>query len=253
MPILKRIETPLALAPKRRGHRTILYGPGGIGKTTLCASLPGVTRIIDGEESLEILKLDHLSAGQVNDWKTLRDLLAKPIWDDVQNIVLDSGTRAERWAIADTLANVKHEKGYNVKSIEGYGFGKGFTHVYETFITLLDELDKHVRAGRNVVIICHDCTTEVPNPEGEDWLRYEPRLQSPNSGKASIRLAVKEWADHVLFYGYDVVVGADGKGKGDGTRTIYPTERPFCMAKSRTTQMPIAVTEGVNVWAEILK
>ena len=32
--------------------------------------------------------------------------------------------------------------------------------------------------------------TRNPNPAGEDWLRYEPRLQSPNSGKASIRLRV---------------------------------------------------------------
>lgn len=215
--------------------------------------MPGNTKIIDAEESLDILRLSELSAGNVTDWKSLRELLAQPIWDDVQNIVLDSGTRAERWAIADTLLNVKHEKGYTVKSIEAYGFGKGLTHVYETFLVLLEDLDKHVRAGRNVVIICHDCTTEVPNPEGEDWLRYEPRLQSPSSGKSSIRLAVKEWSDHVLFYGYDVVVGEDGKGKGNGTRTLYPAERPFCMAKSRTTQEAIPVTDDADVWSQIIK
>ena len=107
--------------------------------------------------------------------------------------------------------------------------------MFDTFLPLLADLDRHARAGRNVVLVCHDCTSTVPNPAGEDWLRYEPRLQSPNSGKASIRLRVREWADHVLFVGYDVSVGKDGKGRGAGTRTLYSAEVPHCMAKSRAS------------------
>jgi hypothetical protein len=103
------------------------------------------------------------------------------------------------------------------------------------------------------VLICHDCTSTVPNPAGEDWLRYEPRLQSPNSGKASIRLRVREWADHVLFVGYDVAA-KDGKGKGSGTRTLYRAELPHCMAKSRTGADPIPLGhDGAAVWSEIIK
>jgi hypothetical protein len=101
-------------------------------------------------------------------------------------------------------------------------------------------------------MICHDCATTCPNPQGEDWLRYEPRLQSPNSGKASIRLRCREWADHVLFMGYDVSV-KDGKGQGSGTRTIYPVELPHCMAKSRTTTTPIFVDQPKGeIWDSIL-
>jgi hypothetical protein len=91
-----------------------------------------------------------------------------------------------------------------------------------------------------VILICHDCCTTVPNPQGEDWQRYEPRLQSPSSGKASIRLRVREWADHVFFLGYDVDV-KDGKGRGSGTRTLWPVEMPHCMAKSRRLSDPIPV------------
>ena len=43
------------------------------------------------------------------------------------------------------------------------------------------------------------------------------------------------------------------KGKGAGTRTLWTSELPFCMAKSRSTQSPIAVVDGVNVWEEIIK
>jgi hypothetical protein len=41
-----------------------------------------------------------------------------------------------------------------------------------------------------------------------------------------------QWADHVLFLGYDVV-SRDGKGLGGGTRTIWTTERPDHIAKVR--------------------
>jgi hypothetical protein len=125
--------------------------------------------------------------------------------------------------------------------------------VFDTFLPLLADLDTHVRAGRNVMLICHDCTCNVPNPAGEDWLRYEPRLQSPTSGKASIRLRVREWADHVLFMGYDVAVNKDGKGQGSGTKTLYTSELPHFMAKSRTTQEPIIVSNVSEVWSNIIK
>ena len=63
---------------------------------------------------------------------------------------------------------------------------------------------------------------------------------------------VKEWADHLLFVGYDVDV-QDGKGRGAGTRTIYPTERPHCMAKSRTLAEPVVYERhDAALWNQLL-
>ena len=236
------------------GHRVVLYGPGGIGKTTLAAQGPGKVVFFDLDESLGRLRnLPKLDTVACASWAELRAALQAEGWDGVNTIVIDSITKAEEMAVAHTLATVRHEKGQMCASIEDYGFGKGFGHVFDTFLPLLGDLDRHARSGRNIILIAHDCTCNVPNPAGEDWLRYEPRLQSPNSGKASIRLRVREWADHVLFIGYDVAVDKDGKGRGAGTRTLYPAELPHCMAKSRTTQevMPIG-TDGAEVWARII-
>jgi hypothetical protein len=237
------------------GHRTILYGPGGIGKTTLANRAPGPVAFVDLDESLPRL-LSQLEREplvvQCDTWQELRLALQSDGWEEAKTIVIDSITRAEEQCIAHTLATVPHEKGHKVSKIEDFGFGKGYQFVFDTFLPLLGDLDRHCRAGRNVILIAHDCTTNVPNPAGEDWLRYEPRLQSPNSGKASIRLRVREWADHVLFLGYDVVT-RDGKGQGSGTRTLWPAELPHCMAKSRTTQDPIAIGPGVDVWGHIFK
>lgn len=227
--------------PEGTGHRIVLYGPGGIGKTSTAAIAPGPVAFFDLDDSLPRLKqqledapskLDLCPVSGIRTWQDIRDALHADGWDGIRTIVLDSATRAEELAVEHTLATVPHEKGQRVQRIEEYGFGKGYSHVYDTFLTLLGDLDQHTRAGRHVILICHDCTASVPNPDGEDWIRYEPRLQAPGSGKSSIRLRVREWADHVLFVGYDIAV-KDGKGQGSGSRTIYPSERPHCMAKSR--------------------
>jgi len=63
---------------------------------------------------------------------------------------------------------VDETDGVAIRRLEDYGFGKGCQHVYETFLPLLSDLDQHVRAGRNVALILHDCTATVPNPKGED-------------------------------------------------------------------------------------
>jgi hypothetical protein len=235
-------------------HKTIAYGPGGVGKTELFSLMADV-----GVKPL-FIDLDnetgHLDVARENidSWDDLRAItrdteLLKPFGA----IVIDSLTKAEEMGTAWTLANVKHEKGHMVSSIEGYGYGKGFTYVYETFLRLLGDLDAVVRTGMHVSCTAHDCTTTVPNPMGEDWIRWEPRLQHPASGKASVRLRVKEWCTHLLYIGYDQIVGEDGKAKGSGTRTIYPRELPSHLAKSRTLEDPIPYEKGsAELWRQLL-
>lgn len=188
----------------------------------------------------------------VDSWDALKAaLLDESLWKDAKAVVIDSLTRAEEMAIEWTIANVPHEKGHTIKSIEGYGYGKGYQYVFETFLQLLALLDTHIRAGRHVICIAHECVANVPNPEGEDWIRYEPRLQSLASGKASIRHRFKEWADHLFFVGFDVFA-KDGKAKGAGTRTICCQESPAFWAKSRSLADPIVFSKGDNaLWTAL--
>lgn len=235
-------------------HRIVIYGTGGIGKTSLAMLAPGPVGFIDLENSLGVLQdqlPDDLLAitenDGVTDWATLRNVLQADIWAPCRTIVIDSATKAEEWAAQWTLRNIPTDNSQHTNRLEGYGWGKGYKHLFETYLTLFQDLDAHIRAGRNVVIITHELTTTVPNPAGPDFLRYEPKLQSLKSGEASIRLKMKEWADHLLFVGYDIVIDKDGIAQGGGSRTIYPRERPFCMAKSRTLADPIQFEQGNNL------
>lgn len=256
----RRTKVSFKPIPAGAGHRIVIYGPGGVGKTTLAATAPGPVVFFDLDDSLPRLRAQFIAhdvnvqlVPQCATWQNMRDALHST-WNETKTIVIDSATRAEELAVAHTLATVPHERhDIVIRRIEDYGYGKGYQHTYDTFLTLLGDLDQHTRAGRHVILVCHDCTNTVPNPSGEDWLRYEPRLQCPNSGKAAIRLRVREWADHVLFLGYDIAVRG-GKGIGSGTRTVYPSELAHCMAKSRTIADPISLTKfDQSLWNQLLQ
>ncbi len=92
--------------------------------------------IESGSHELDVPRVEGLETFQ-----DVRTCLQSGVLDEYGTIILDSVTRAEEMAVAHTLETVKAEKNIKVDSIEGYGFGKGYMHVYETFLRLLSDLD----------------------------------------------------------------------------------------------------------------
>jgi hypothetical protein len=254
-----RVAQPTRTLAVSRGvqvgaQKIVIYGTGGSGKTELCSLLnmvgvePLFLDLENGSKFLDVARTEPET------WDELRGVLHdSTALEPFGAVVVDSLTKAEELDVAWVLANIKHEKGDPISSIEDYGWGKGYTHSYETMLQLLCDMDAVVRSGRHAICVCHDCTSNVPNPAGQDWLRYEPRLQSPASGKFSIRHRVKEWADHLLFIGYDVVADKEGKAKGSGSRAIYTQERPTLWAKSRSINETVPYAKGdPRIWNLIL-
>ena len=236
-----------------RPQRVMIYGPAGIGKTSLSALAPSPVflDLEQGTSAMDVPRIDGLES-----YADVRACLQSSVFDGFSTLVLDSGTKLEELVPAHIMSTVPTERDRMPTRLQDYGFGKELGHIYDAYLLVLQDLDRHIRSGRNVVIICHDCTNDVPNPAGENFIRFEPRLQSPKSGKASIRSRCIEWTDHVLFLGYDVNATKDGKGIGGGTRTIYPAERPDHIAKSRTlpdSQIPFTNDTDGTVWDLLLK
>lgn len=237
--------------------RIVVYGTGGIGKSTLAAYLPKPL-FLDAERSTTKLPV---SKDVVSGWGELR---GKAAWIaqnyeslGIRSVVVDSGTVAEELAkehvIETRLAERQNGPSVKVDSIEGFGWGKGWQFVYDEFNGLLADLDRIADKGLNVCVVAHDVSTPVPNPAGEDFIRWEPHLYSGDKkGRGSIRERVKQWADHVVFIGYDIYV-KDGKGQGSGTRTLYTAELPTHIAKSRTEQlsMPFDLQDPGAVWTRL--
>ncbi len=251
----RRPGLTLGKIPDRAGQRIGIYGPGGIGKTSLACLAPGPVAIFDFDNSLTVLRPEgDIQVVQAATWDEVRAALQAPGWQNIHTIVLDSVTRLEELAVAHTLKTVPMERGTFVSSVEGYGYGKGYQHVFDTFLPILNDLDAHARAGRNIIMVMHDCTCNVPNPAGDDYIRYEPRLQSPTSGKASIRLRLREWLDHLFFVGYDIAVDkTTGLATMGGSRAIWTEEKSFCMAKRHMLLKPSYVynVNDNQIWKEV--
>jgi hypothetical protein len=238
-PPAKASPVAVAATPRKFGvssgrivgpQRVVVYGPGGVGKSELASLAPKVV-FLDLESGTK--KLDVARANNVETYADVRAWLQSDECDPYETVVIDTATKLEEIGAAHVIATVPHEKSSNrIVSLQSYGFGKGLAHLYDAFTLVLQDCDRLVRRGKNVILIAHSCTSDAPNPNGDNWLRYEPRLQHPKK-ESSIRERVFGWADHVLFVGYDVAVNDDGKGVGGGTRTIFTSELPSHVAKTR--------------------
>lgn len=226
------------------GHKTVLYGASGRGKTTLAALAPKAIFIgaDDGGR-----KIRHGSTGEplphvegVESFDDLRDCLAsKALFDVYENIVLDTITAVETWAGDWTCRNIKHEKGHLVSRLVDYGYGKGYEHLYDTIRLVLQDLDALVRTGKNVILLAQQAAVIIANAGGTNYLEDGPKLYHPGPDSKqtfSCRQALCEWADHVFRIDFNNrTVGEDRKAKGDTTRAVFITpEDPSYFVKSRT-------------------
>jgi hypothetical protein len=236
-----------------RPSRVVVYGPGGVGKSTLCsyAPAPAFLDLERGTGELEVTRDEPSS------WLDLRGKLARLQTAELgglRTLVIDSATIAEKMACDHVIATRPADKhGTKANSIESYSWGKGWGYVAEEFDALLADLDRLVARGLNVILIAHAIDARTPNPEGEDWLRWEPSLYPGTSrGVGNIRNAVVQWADHVAFVTFDVSVSS-GKASGVGTRTVHTLELPTHVAKSRRRggSWPFTFDEPGKLWTEL--
>lgn len=211
-------------------QKVVIYGPEGIGKSTLASKFPGAL-FIDTEGSTK--KLDVARFEPPSSWAMLLSqvdyVISHP--DEVRTLIIDTAD----WA--QTLC-IRHICDKNqVSGIESFGYGKGYTYVTEEFGKLLNRLDDVISKGVNVVLTAHAQIVKFEQPdEMGAYDRWSMKLI--NSPKTSIAAMVKEWADMVLFCNFKTYsVAVDDKGKKHkaqgGKRVMYTSHHPCWDAKNR--------------------
>lgn len=214
---------------QRGAQRVCIYGPEGIGKTTLAAQFPEPL-FIDTEGStrhIDVARLpDPTSAAMVQeelDWI----INQRPA--PCQTVVIDTADWLEKLIkrqVMDTL---------QIKSMEQISYGKAYVYVCEDFGRILAQCDRIIKNGINVVFTAHAALRKFEQPdELGAYDRWELKLQ--NSAKSNICAMLKEWADLILFCNYEIHTYKtdDDKVKASGgQRVMYTSHHPSWDAKNR--------------------
>lgn len=239
MPTKKPVAKQFTLQPwtnQGQGHKAILYGDSGIGKTTLAtlAPKPAFIGVDDGGRMIR-----HPVTGElltfvpdITTFQDVRDVLHSNVFDDCESIVIDNITELERLAQPYTFEHVKTQGGKTASNIEDYGFHKGYRHWHDQMLLILSDCDRWVRKGKNIILIAQSTSVKIANPAGEDFLKQAPELFHDKN--VSTLNAYVSWADHVLRLGYSHVEVTNGKAGSTNERAVFVhPEIHFC-AKSRT-------------------
>lgn len=214
----------LSEGPLERPQRLLVYGPEGIGKSTMASMMPDpvFVDVEDGSGHLYVRRFPTPPS-----WAVLVDecraVAEAP--EGIGTVVIDSVDAAERLCQAHVCTKAKKE------SIEAWGYGKGYVIAAEEFQKLLDVLDRCIEAGVNVCLIAHSQMRKFERPdEAGAYDRFEVKLNKHVASK------VKEWADAVLFLDYETFVSVDDSGKGKATggkRVIRTSHSVSWDAKNR--------------------
>lgn len=210
--------------------KAVIYGPEGIGKSTFASKFPAPL-FIDTEGSTS--RLDVARTDSPSSLAMLSSMLTELSQNNhgYKTLVLDTADWAERLCIKAVCD--KNSK----TGIEDFGYGKGFTYVYEEMGRILNQLTTIWEHGMNIVITAHAAIRKFEQPdEMGAYDRWELKLI--NAPKCNVCAMVKEWADMVIFANYKtfaVAVDKDGKkhkAQG-GERKMYTTHSPCWDAKNR--------------------
>lgn len=206
--------------------KVVIYGPEGVGKTSLAAQFPKPI-FLDVEGSTTELVVDRLP--KPSSWEMLKQQVdwAMNQIGTYKTLIIDTADWAEKLCKNDICSK------NNKTGIEDFGYGKGYVYLEEDFGRFLNKLSDVVELGMHIVLVAHSQIVKFDQPdEMGSYDRYQLKLEKKTAP------LVKEWADLLLFINYKTFsVAADENGKKHkaqgGRRVIYTTHHPAWDAKNR--------------------
>ena len=227
-----------------RPQKAVIYGPEGVGKSTLASGLPEPV-FLDTEGGTH-----HLDVARLPDIRGWTDItgavgqLAKAE-HPFKTLVVDTADWLEKRLAEHLCAKA------NKDSIEDFGYGKGWVQLAAEFARFLNSLDILLGRGMHVVFLAHATVRkfEAPDQAGS-YDRFELKLSK------QVAPLLKEWCDTLLFANYLTKVAEKDNGKTRGVggkeRVIFATHTAAYDAKNRhglADKLPFTVEALAPVFA----
>src|SRR5260221_2730345 len=198
-----QISDLVSAGPLAGALRAVIYGPEGVGKTTLASLFPQAV-ILDLEGSSDTYDLNRIEVNTLQQYHEVIDRLIHE-GHPFQTMAIDSISKLESW-LEDKICTDKKKA-----RIADFGWGDGYTLVREEFEDELSVLDELIRKGLNVILLGHSIVKRKQPPElSEGFDRYELGIAE----KAAA--VVKRWAKVVLVLSYRTTVSTNDQKKTFG-------------------------------------
>ncbi len=247
------------------GTRFVFYGPEAVGKSSLaaCAPEPIFIDCEDGTAQLEVARYPfrdgpggHVPESLVEVYKAIEALSKQE--HGFKTLVIDTMDALESLLHEHILARDSsksselNKSGKRLDSIESYGYGKGHVVAVEEWRSLMHRLDLlRTTTGMSVVLLGHATIKLYKNPEGEDYDRFQLRVNEKAAG------FIKGWADVVGFCSFEEGGGkldagqTKAKGWSTGRRLLRFSRTATYDAKSRLALPPELELSPADPWAPL--
>ena len=262
----KQKESRLSKVSKGKlsvAYRYVVYGPEGVGKTSLAADAPSpiFMDVDDGSAGLDVARYPfrdgdggHVPASYAEVIDAIDDLAKHD--HPYKTLVLDTADRLESlmWKhILDRESGVSalNKSGKRFHSIEEFGYGKGYQLAVDEWRDLCRRLDLlRTSKGMTIVILAHAQIRTFKNPEGDDYDRYSLRINEKAGG------FLREWADTTAFAcfeegGSKLDPNAKAKGFSTGRRLLKLTRTATYDAKTRLALPEQVELDPAHPWGPL--
>jgi len=220
--------------------RLLIYGPPGIGKTSLASEFPNAAflQLEDGTPG----DVELMSFGKIESFEQFMEALGVLYTEDhtFETVVIDSVTELERLVFAETCRR-GDDKGNAKANIEDFGYGKGYIYSKRIWQEVLDGINA-LRRDRNIttILIAHSRVDRFDDPETVSYDRYEIDLHKHSVG------AIEREMDCIFLLKSPVNVKKEEQGfnkeraiaDGSSVVLIHTVGKPAFVAKNRYSMPP---------------